>query len=270
MKFLTIVLLTVFVFVVGAVGSTRPNFYKNGFAQEFSSCAVLLTNGDIIHGHLIYYHELDMVVVSDSTHKQWAFPANKVRAFAVEGLLPLASELIAMNPRPKTAEEYMFSTPSIIGRNVVWPRAGRYPVVAKAPEPLLKPYQHFLWENALNIRVFQTFLWNDDHEGNRLRPAFFEKLSDGPNLLLRRQELVSELLEKDSKGINRMMVINDRFYISDSSGNVVRLRQPKKALLSIYKPCASALQTFANRNHLSFDNQTDLYKIVTFANSQLH
>ena len=145
------------------------------------------------------------------------------------------------------------------------------------------------------VRLFRTLLWPSEHpDAQRPEPAFFEQLSEGPVLLVRRQLLASRLTAMNAAapsapgGLSRggaasagrsqqpgfaavryanITEVQDEFFLAWASGKVLPLHKPKKELLLAFPDQAQQLQAYAKAQGLSYTSARDLQALVSYANS---
>ncbi|GGF25845.1 hypothetical protein [Hymenobacter cavernae] len=100
--------------------------------------------------------------------------------------------------------------------------------------------------------------------------AFFEQLSEGPVMLLRREEPVQ--YNYAVVNANRTMMrsstdITTTFYLSKNQGTPVALHKTKRDLLAFFPKQAREIKAYAKENELSFKNARELAFLVNYANS---
>lgn len=147
------------------------------------------------------------------------------------------------------------------------------------------------------VRLFRTLLWPSDHPGEqRPEPAFFEQLSEGPVLLVRRQLLASRLTAVNAtapsvpSGVSRgaaavpgrpqlpgftavryanITEMQDEYFLAWATGKMVPLHKPKKDLLLAFPGQAQQLQAYAKAQGLGYTSARELQALVSYANSLL-
>jgi hypothetical protein len=140
------------------------------------------------------------------------------------------------------------------------------------------------------VRLFRTLQWPLAHPGEQQpEPAFFEQLSEGPVLLVRRQLLASRMTAQPTPagGISRgaapvpgklappitsvryvtITEMQDQYFLARATGEIIRLVSPKKDLLAAFPNQASQLQSYAKSRGLGYTGTRDLQELVTYANS---
>ncbi|WP_380267692.1 hypothetical protein [Hymenobacter caeli] len=258
--------------VVGAAAATRPT----GFVQEFSTGAVLLASGDTLRGPVRLYRELDMVSLPGNSQTTAAFSAAQVKIFAVKGGQLVDSDPRDFNPAPQEPRSVSNNLSSpLFNQRTVRKASLQAPLDAWTSQTYsgrrgyLPPSQHFLSDTA-SVRTFRTFLWDHDRVGaQRPTPAFFEQLSNGPYLLLRRQRLAPGPAEAGQGAYYVPPVLADHYYLADPEGHVLRLLKPEKALLAVFRPQAQAITAYAAQHKLDFYDPAHLAELVTYGNSLL-
>lgn len=254
--------------LVGATAATRPV----GFVQEFSAGAVLLASGDTLHGPVRLYRELDMVSLLGSSRTTAAFSAGQVKIFAVKGGQLVDSDPRDFSPEPQAPSSAASSYYSVLSGHVIHgPPQSPLNAWASRTQPsqrgYLKPSQHFLSDTA-TVRTFRTFLWDHDRAAaQRPTPAFFEQLSNGPYLLLRRQRLEPGPAQAGRGAYYVPPVLTDHYYLADPEGHVLRLLKPQKMLLAVFRPHAQALTAYVAQHKLNFSDPAHLAELVTYGNS---
>ncbi|OUJ74289.1 hypothetical protein [Hymenobacter crusticola] len=235
---------------------------SSSFVQQFAGGTVLLANGDTIEGPLALHRNEDVILVSMPNNTVSTLSAVAVQSFAVKG------ERLDRNRNQfddfyDARMGYYYGSP-IYGYT---PRARR-----TTPDTSL-------------VRVFRVFRWNHDNDYSDFKsPAFFEQLSSGPTLLLRRESLVQRPVSYGSPygfggygaygypyGVPRTMgyytEIKDNFYLGTPSGTIISLRNPKKDLLAAFRQQAKQIEKYAKENQLDYTNARELAFIVNYANS---
>ncbi|MCC3156998.1 hypothetical protein LJ737_07100 [Hymenobacter sp. 15J16-1T3B] len=229
--------------------------------QQFAYSTVLLTSGDTLRGPLTYYADRDLLLVQQADRSVRTASAAMVRAFAVRGELTGAGEYLDMPaelPEPRR-------TPALSSAQ-------------GAPLPALLPQR--AEPNA--TRVFRSLRWNHGAEYADYRtPAFFEQLSAGPTLLLRRQQLVERpvsstdpmfLSAYPAGGLPRGTVgyivsAQSQFFLATPAGEVLALRNPRRHLLAYFQAEAAQIEEYARQQRLSFNTSDDLARLVSYANA---
>ncbi|RTQ52544.1 hypothetical protein EJV47_05910 [Hymenobacter gummosus] len=240
--------------LAGGAAAQRP------LVQQFAGSLVLLTSGDTLRGPLTLYTDRDLLLVQQPDQTIRTVAAGAVAAFAVRG----------EQARPGDYFEQTQLLPE--------PRRSAYS--GGGPGAVLPPRRPPLPEGA--TRVFRCFRWNRGYEYADYRsPAFFEQLSAGPVLLLRRQSLVERpvaatdpmfLSAYPAGGLPRGTVgyyitARSAFFLGTPEGEVVALRNPRRHLLAYFRAEAGQLEQYARQHRLSFQDSGDLARLVTYANA---
>ncbi|WP_426491844.1 hypothetical protein [Hymenobacter sp. 102] len=130
------------------------------------------------------------------------------------------------------------------------------------------------------MRVFRTYRWNRGNDYSDFRaPGFFEQLSSGPIILLRREGLVQRPINSGlgpyggygygmpGRTVGYYTDVQDSFFLGLPNGNVLSLRNPKKDLLAYFHDQARRIEQYAKDNKLSYTDARELAYIVNYANS---
>jgi hypothetical protein len=238
-------------------GPARAQRSNNSYVQQFAGSTVLLTSGDTLQGPLVLHHAEDVIRVTLPDNTVNTLSAVAIQSFAVKG--EKEQRRNTYNDFYDARQGYYYGNPYYNG---MMPRQRRERV-----------------DTSL-VRVYRTYRWNHDNDYSDFKsPAFFEQLSRGPQVLLRREILVERSVNSGPYsygggyaygGMPRYggtyTEIQDRFYIGTPGGSVVPLRSPKKDLLVVFRPLAKQLEQYAKDNKLSFTEARDLAYIVNYAN----
>jgi len=122
-------------------------------------------------------------------------------------------------------------------------------------------------------RIFRSlsYPWSTNKAPGFKVWAFFEQLSEGPVMLLRREQPVQYN--------NTVMNVNQRathythteiqttFYLSTEEGKLVTLHKPKRDLLTFFSKQAPQIKAYAKENDLDYKNARELAFLVNYANS---
>ena len=233
---------------------------NQGLVQQFAGSSVLLANGDTLEGPLVLNRQEDVVRVQLPDNTISTLSAVAVQSFAVKG------EQIDRRRNPYYYDDFYNA------------RAGYYygnPYYNNAP---LRRRQER--PDTSLVRVFRVYRWNHGNDYSDFKsPGFFEQLSNGPLLLLRRESLVQRAANVGSPygmggyGYGGMPMtrfytdIKDDFFIGMPDGSVVALRNPKKDLLNVFRPQARQIEQYAKTNRLDYTVARELAYIVNYANS---
>ncbi|RAK69896.1 hypothetical protein [Hymenobacter edaphi] len=227
--------------------------------QQFAASTVLLTSGDTLRGPLTLYADRDVLLVQQPDQTVRTAAAATVRAFAVRGELTGTGDYLELTndlPEPR--------------------RSAAYSTTQAGPLPALLPQRP-----VEATRVFRCLRWNhgDDYADYRT-PAFFEQLSAGPVLLLRRQQLVERpvsstdpmfLSAYPAGGLPRgtvgyLVTARSQFFLATPAGEIRPLRSPRRHLLAYFRAEAAQIEQYARQHRLSFCTSEGLARIVTYAN----
>ncbi|PJJ60218.1 hypothetical protein [Hymenobacter chitinivorans] len=241
-----------------SLGATTPAAAQQraNFTQEFGGSTVLLTTGDTLRGPLALHRNEDVIRLTMPDNTVNTLSAVAVQSFAVKG---------QQADRRNYYDDFYDA------------RSGYYygsPYYNMPPRPRRERVDTSL------VRVFRTYRWNHDNDYSDFKsPAFFEQLSGGPNILLRREALVERAVNNgpmyggygyNPYGVPRTSYyreIKDAFYLGLPSGNVLPLRNPKKDLLAAFRQQAKQIEQYAKDNKLDFSDPRELAFIVNYANS---
>jgi hypothetical protein len=142
------------------------------------------------------------------------------------------------------------------------------------------------------VRLFRTLNLKPERLDLRPEPLFFEQLSEGPALLLRRQTLVPHQIARYALGgpvraygsmaatLGRVPVpvstpmsyrtvttLEDVFYLALAPDDVRQLHHIRKDLLAAFPGQAQQLQAYAKARNLDYANAFELHQLVSYANS---
>ncbi|MDO7847765.1 hypothetical protein Q5H92_15460 [Hymenobacter sp. M29] len=136
------------------------------------------------------------------------------------------------------------------------------------------------------VRLFRTLPWPSERPDRRAEPAFFEQLSEGPVLLLRRQSYVPRTVAFPAEGSNRQFPVGsarqpahtpaafrtltelkDEFYLAWASGEIRPLHHGKKDLLAAFPAHSSQLQAYAKAHGLGYHSAAELHDLVSYVNT---
>jgi hypothetical protein len=226
--------------------------------QQFAGSTILLANGDTLRGPVTLRRDQDVLMMAQADGTVTTLSAVAINSFAVKG-----EERDSR--RPVTYYDNFYDARN--GYYYGSPRFG-----ARRAE-----------ESDLNrVRVFRTFRWNRGNDYSDFKsPAFFEQLSNGPRMLLRRESMMQRSVPTSGAyggygygnpyGPGRYMgtynVMKDDFFLTTPTGDVIALRNPKKDLLNIFRAQSKQLEQYAKQNQLDFTVARELAFIVNYANS---
>jgi hypothetical protein len=232
---------------------------RTSFTQQFAGSTVLLTTGDTLQGPLALHRNEDVILLTMPDNTVNTLSAVAVQSFAVKA------------PKKDRNLDY---------QDFYDTRSGFYRGSPYYNMPSRRLMERNGGDTSL-VRVFRTYRWNHDNDYSDFKsPAFFEQLSSGPNILLRRESLVERSYGGapmyggygygNPYGVPRTSYyrdIQDAFYLGLPSGNVLPLRNPKKDLLSIFRQQAKQIEKYAKENKLDFSDARELAFIVNYVNS---
>ncbi|OUJ74292.1 hypothetical protein [Hymenobacter crusticola] len=123
-------------------------------------------------------------------------------------------------------------------------------------------------------RIFHSYSypWSTKQAPELKMWAFFEQLSEGPVILLRRKQPISYTYVVASNNNQRLRrysnsEIQTTFYLTTDEGKLVTLRKTKRDLLAYFSKQAPEIKAYAKDNDLSFKNARELAFLVNYANS---
>jgi hypothetical protein len=211
------------------LGSLLPAWGQRPYIRQFDQGAVLTTAGDTIKGRIEFQQHADQLIVFCQDGTIRALSPARIRLFAVHAerqyYLPYGQGLVQGSFLGKHSE-----------------------LTTSLPSFLL---------DSTTVFLFRAYPWREPGPGGRSYPSivFFEQLSNGPYLLLRRQQLFAHLV--------------DAFYIRDPQGRITALRHPKKDLLALFSTQARQLEAFAKQHQFLFSDAYQLALLVAHANTLL-
>ncbi|AYA36501.1 hypothetical protein D3Y59_05180 [Hymenobacter oligotrophus] len=238
---------------------------QRNLVQQFEAATVVLTSGDTLRGPAALHTDRDVLLVNLPDHSVRTVPALAVAGFATRGEKQQPAGYFDQYYDFYDARRgYFFGNPS-------W---GPLPMQARRQRP-----------DTARVREFRTFRWNRGNDYSDFRsPAFFEQLSRGPVLLLRRESLMERpvsaadpmfrpyyanapigALPRGTMGY--YTTIRDQFFLGTPEGNLLMLRNPKRDLLAYFKPEAERIERYAKEHRLSFGDAHELAFIVNYANA---
>lgn len=248
--------------LLGLGGTPPAQAQRSDFVQQFAGATVLLANGDTLEGPLALHRNEDVVRIAMPDQTTSTLSAVAVQSFAVKG------------------ERYDRRRDAYYYDDFYDMRRGYYygsPMFYNVPPPRRRERP----DTSL-VRVFRTYRWNHDNDYSDFKsPAFFEQLSNGPHILLRREALVQRPVTYSGPygyggygypyGMPRTAGyytdVRDNFYLGTPSGNVIALRNPKKDLLNVFRRQARQIEQYVKENKLSYTDARELAFIVNYANS---
>ena len=255
----SIVLVSLLAGLLGAGSAAQAQQNQRAMVQEFAGSTILLASGDTLRGPVTLRRDQDVLLMAQSDGTLATLSAVSVNSFAVKG----------EQTDSRRGNGYY--------DNFFDARNGYYFGNPVYGVPRFRTEQR----DVNQVRVFRTFRWNRGNDySDYTSPAFFEQLSNGPRMLLRRESLVERtmpgmmgpgMMGPGMMGPGRMMGtytdIKDDFYLATPDGRVLALRSPKKDLLVVFHGQARQLEQYAKNNNLSFTVARELAFIVNYANS---
>lgn len=239
-----------------AHGATHAQANGTGFVQNFAGGTVLLASGDTIEGPITFHRSEDVILVTMPDQTVSTLAAVAVQSFAVKG--EQGNNLRQYDNFYTARQGYYHGNPGYnrpAGRRVL---------------------------DAGQVRIFRVYRWNRGNDYSDFRsPAFFEQISGGPNVLLRRETLIQRPMNYASpygygmgaygmgmpRTIGYYTDVKDAFYLGLPDGNVLSLRNPKKDLLNAFRQQSKLIDKYAKENQLDYTKAQDLAYIINYANS---
>ncbi|RSK43969.1 hypothetical protein [Hymenobacter rigui] len=232
-----------------------------GFTQQFNRATVLLSTGDTLTGPVMLHRTEETLTMSLPDNTVRTLPAVNVQSFAVQGeRYDQSRERFYYDDFYAMRQGYYYGNPLYT-----------LPVPRRRERP----------DTAL-VRVFRTYRWNRGNDYSDFRaPGFFEQLSSGPIILLRREGLVQRPVTSSAgpygyggygygmpgRTVGYYTDVKDSFFLGLPGGSVVALRNPKKDLLAYFRDTSRRIEQYAKDNKLSFTDARELAYIVNYANS---
>lgn len=219
------------------------------FGQQFDWAEVTLNSGETLPGPLTLHWSEDLLILTQPG--QPVLPVTEISHFRVR----------QQHPEDAFDHKKYFDFGPM--------RRGYYPGrigFAAAPS---KPCR--LSEMPLTAsRVFHTCYWSQRTDNQNFRAlGFFEQLSAGPVMLLRRQALELKTVSYVvAGGYNSYTKIEkkDGLYLSLPDGSLVFLEKPQD-FYDQFSALIPQLQEFARQHHLGFSKPHELAYLVNYANS---
>lgn len=239
-------------------GLSGAQAQQSPFVQQFAGSTILLTNGDTLRGPVTLRRDQDVVMMALPDGTVTTLSAVAINSFAVKG------------------EQQDSRRGNGYYDNFYDARNGYY-----YGNPLYRTRRD--QSDVNRVRVFRTYRWNRGNDYSDFKsPAFFEQLSNGPRVLLRRESLVQRSVPTAGPygyggyggipyGAGRYAGtytdMKDDFFLATPTGDIIPLRNPKKDLLAVFRGQARQLEQYAKDNRLSFTVARELAFIVNYANS---
>ncbi|SHK48234.1 hypothetical protein [Hymenobacter psychrotolerans] len=227
---------------------------KRPLVQEFAGSTILLTSGDTLRGPVTLRRDQDVLLMAQPDGTITTLSAVSINSFAVKG------------------EEVDSRRGSGYYDNFYDARNGYFYGNPMYGMPRQRPET----EDRNRVRVFRTFRWNRGNDYSDFKsPAFFEQLSNGPRMLLRRESLVERTMNTGPYGygygagryLSTYTQVKDDFYLATPAGDIIPLRNPKKDLLAVFQGQSRQIEQYVRDNKLSFTVARELAFIVNYANS---
>ncbi|RSK24083.1 hypothetical protein [Hymenobacter metallilatus] len=233
-----------------------------GFTQQFNRATVLLSTGDTLVGPVVLHRTEETLTMSLSDNTVRTLPAVSVQSFAVQGeRYDQSRERFYYDDFYAMRQGYYYGNPLYT-----------MPVPRRRERP----------DTAL-VRVFRVYRWNRDNDYSDFRaPGFFEQLSGGPVILLRREGLVQRPVTAAGpygygygygpgglagRTMGYYTDVKDSFFLGLPTGSVLSLRNPKKDLLAYFRTASRQIEQYAKDNKLSYTDARELAYLVNYANS---
>ncbi|UOG76970.1 hypothetical protein MTX78_10290 [Hymenobacter tibetensis] len=233
---------------------------QSPFVQQFAGSTILLTNGDTLRGPVTLRRDQDVVMMAQADGTVTTLSAVAINSFAVKG-----------EDRDSRRGTGYYD-------NFYDARNGFY-----YGNPMYNSRRRE--ESDVNqVRVFRTYRWNRGNDYSDFKsPAFFEQLSNGPRILLRRESLMQRTVSNagpygyggygygnpygGGRSMGTYTEMKDDFFLATPAGEIIPLRSPKKDLLNVFRGQAKQLEQYAKQNQLNFTVARELAFIVNYANS---
>ncbi|MDU0370265.1 hypothetical protein ACFPAF_07680 [Hymenobacter endophyticus] len=240
--------------------ATRAQRGGEGFTQQFNRATVLLSTGDTLVGPIMLHRAEETLTMNLADNTVRTLPAVSVQSFAVQG------------------ERYDRSRERFYYDDFYAMRQGYYSgnplYTMPAPRRRERP-------DTTLVRVFRVYRWNRNNDYSDFRaPGFFEQLSGGPVILLRRERLVQRPISAGASpygygygygGAGRTVGfytdVQDSFFLGLPTGTVLALRSPKKDVLAYFQGHSRRIEQYAKDNKLNYTDARELAYIVNYANS---
>ncbi|MBT9392477.1 hypothetical protein KLP40_04815 [Hymenobacter sp. NST-14] len=248
--------LTSILLVLGAVctelksqAQITEKYKPERFAQQFEWGEVTLTSGEKLQGPITLHWAEDMVILTQPGQR--VVPVVQISYFRVQ--------------QEQSAEAFDRKKFYDFGpmRRGYYPGRPRFEaVVAEAHRLAELP--------PTATRVFHACYWSQTPTDRNFRAlGFFEQLSAGPVMLLRRQALV---LKTATYGIagggvsQRWVDKKDGLYLSLADGSLVLLDKPQD-FYDCFPAVIPQVQAFARQHNLGLTKPNEVAYLVNYANS---
>jgi hypothetical protein len=262
-----------------------PSTAQRTIVREFKTAAILLSTGDTVQGSALMHWAQDVLEVRNASQVPQMMPAGSIELFAVSGEMPsqpLQQIRAGRKPtskkevnREKQSKSREMTSFEVISRHdnqslnqtlaastALMPlSAGAIPLYVQEKQrrerktPNRNTYSYL--PDSTRVSVFRTFKLNKGLDTSVGSPAFFEQLTNGPVLLLRRQELYSR-------------VYDDLYIVQPSPtemATALQLRHPRRQLFAFFAAYTQQLEQYVKENQLDFTDTQAAAAFVTYANS---
>ncbi len=239
------------------------------FVREFKTAAILLATGDTVQGSVLMHCNQDILEIRNAGQAVRLLPAASIRLLAVsqETLNQAPREAGTVNKnatsKKRVGGEKQSNNHEMTSFQVISDYSGHRlngdltPSAALMPQsagalPLYVESQrrgqklhgkqlHSYMPDSTKIILFRTYKLNKGLEASVDAPAFFEQLTNGPVLLLRRQELYNQL--------------HDNLYIVEPNAaamaTALQLHHPRRQLFALFAAHTQQLEQYAKANQLN-------------------
>lgn len=219
------------------------------FGQQFGWGEVTLNSGEILPGPVMLHWAEDLLILSQSG--QQVLPVTEISHFRVR----------QQHPEDSFDRKKYFDFGPM--------RRGYYPGRAGFATAPSKPYRLSEMPPTAS-RVFHTCYWSQTSTDQNFRAlGFFEQLSAGPVMLLRRQALELRTVTFGVAGgysSYQMIEKKNGLYLSLPDGSLVFLEKPQD-FYDRFPAVIPQIQAFARQYNLGFAKPHELAYLVNYANS---
>ena len=249
-----------------------PSIAQRPFVREFRTAAILLATGDTVQSNVLLHWNQDVLEVRKTGQALLMIPAAAIRLFgASQEIVHQLSQEKGKAEKQNKGDELVFFDPTnkyayarfnqpITPATAVTPvSAGAIPIyVREAQRQKRYRKQPYLYRmDSTRISIFRTFKLNKGLTSSVGAPAFFEQLTDGPVLLLRRQRIYNQL--------------HDDLYIVQPNtaemGTATQLHHPRKQLFTLFAAHSRQLKQYVKEKHIDFADTQSVVAFMAYANS---